>query len=441
MSIFFQRKMGGYVKSGDDLHLKTEESDILIEIDANIWTFLQSFEIGSLLSVCELMTLATKHRCDQCSEVFYSSGLFQDHLLSHVEKTEEEGGHCGQGDSKTGFESDEEKEDKKELNPINLLKVSLKAYEDIHNEDIDIDEGYRPPRKKRKAKPSKKLCVLCAQSQCVCVIDDYDNPRCGICGKEFPTRKKVREHVTQHKRSIRKRKEKQEATYMNESAEPVVCQICNFVLPSNITLERHNLIRHDPVKPCQFCDHVSTTTEEFKKHEATHSSYVRGSYPCEICGTVLTTKGNLGVHYERMHAEDSKKELFCAKCGKSCLGKYALAKHSKRCGEKTVKCTVDGCTQAFYTEREQRKHIDVVHLNIKPYHCEICGESFAKKELLTGHKLIHSDERTCICPFCGKGFKQSATLYRHKKSCQLNPDREASNVNKTQAQWQAYKIE
>ena len=411
------RKMGEYLKFED---IKTEdlECNIVIELDESIWNFLRTLEVGSLLSVSELVSLATKYTCDQCGDVFFSSTLFQEHLKSHVRKVEE---HREENDN--GFESEDDQDEKKELDPVSLLKVSLKAYS-------DSDGTCKPEEKKRKLHTSKNVCEFCSQSKCACVIlRENAQPKCGICGKLFPDTKSVRVHVKEHKRTLKKRKIK------DESIKTIICHICNFVIPSHITLERHNILRHDALKPCKYCDHVSTTTDEFKKHELTHTNCMyKGTYPCEICGTILSTKGNLVLHVERMHGKESCQEYFCAKCGKAFFGKYRMSKHMKRCGEKTFRCTVDGCSEAFYTEREQQKHVDVVHLNIKPFHCEVCGESFAQKHLLNGHKLIHSDKRTFICPFCGKGFKQSATLYRHKKSCQLNPDKESSSINKSQ--WQ-----
>ena len=79
----------------------TGEINILIEIDQNLWTFLRTFEVGSILSLSELISLATKHSCDQCGEVFFSSTLFQGHLASHHGDQEEK---C----PLTGFQGDNE---------------------------------------------------------------------------------------------------------------------------------------------------------------------------------------------------------------------------------------------------------------------------------------------------------------------------------------------
>ena len=63
----------------------TDESfyDIVIEIDENIASYLKTLSPGCLLSVSELLSLATKLSCDTCSATFYSQTLLQGHLDTH----------------------------------------------------------------------------------------------------------------------------------------------------------------------------------------------------------------------------------------------------------------------------------------------------------------------------------------------------------------------
>ena len=62
---------------------------ILIEIDEPLLRFLATLELGSLLSLSELLSLATKYDCEHCEETFYSGSLFKEHLSSsHVQKTD-----------------------------------------------------------------------------------------------------------------------------------------------------------------------------------------------------------------------------------------------------------------------------------------------------------------------------------------------------------------
>ena len=541
----------------------TGEINILIEIDQNLWTFLRTFEVGSILSLSELISLATKHSCDQCGEVFFSSTLFEGHLASHHGDQEEK---CPltelQGDNEDlDMETDdridspelglqlpsEEKVQKINISeaaydifqssllksqsptiveqsssllkpklkkdfesttieeqPTSLLKSTLKKdLEDkmfciICNKKpcacwVCLDSGeieckicgkigprswkkahlkqHRRTKRKRMAETlgeeyietqnniqnssvkvlkiikdevalesnsdSLKLCIICNNNACLCMIILEDGGyKCLVCGKTNATSGySMRDHIAAHRKQLKERREgkkKQKGSlgldgkhHINDNIELVSCNICNKVLPSHITIERHNLLQHEPVKPCPHCDYVSTTSREFIKHEATKHGYkvnLKGSFPCEICGKILCTSNSLDYHVKSVHYQE-RDEVFCSKCGKS-FTRISLIKHFRQCGEEPAfKCTFDGCTKAFREQNKLQQHINVDHLNIRPYECEICGASFGSVPNYKKHKLIHSDERTCICPFCGKGFKQSATLYRHKKSCHLNPDR------------------
>ena len=122
----------------EDIKTEDLECNIVIELDESIWNFLRTLEVGSLLSVSELVSLATKYTCDQCGDVFFSSTLFQEHLKSHVRKVEE---HREENDN--GFEYEDDQDEKKELDPVSLLKVSLTAYS-------NSDGTYKPEEKKRK---------------------------------------------------------------------------------------------------------------------------------------------------------------------------------------------------------------------------------------------------------------------------------------------------
>ena len=544
-------------------HIKIEETEteeeaptynILIEIDESLHNFLQSLDIGSLLSLSELISLATKYRCEHCGELFFSATLFQEHLSFHVEKVEEEPRnitkfvdrsidangnasnvvdtfppqnsgsnqlpygnfhttsgyistlssgdfqippsqtkksrgqtsfvwdhftkdpetgkvvchHCGKSLVYAGGSTSAMKTHLASIHPDTVTvrehstyrykdqyytkdefkgginnpppEVSLKVVDNEKDMDFTSEKAQKNVKKKKMRKWTSKMeCEFCSQNVCACVIHlGNGDIKCGICGEIFQDVEKAKMHVVQQKRNLRNRKNKiltSQRRNKYETTETVVCQICNLVIPWNMTLERHNILRHDAVKPCQHCSHVSTSTEEFKQHELTHSTYVRGAFPCEICGAILGSKQSLVQHVEVKHSDEPPEQHFCSKCGKS-FTKYRLAKHIKRCGEKTIKCPLEGCDQAFWVERDLKKHVDAIHLNIKPYHCEVCGDSFAFTHHLSRHKLIHSDARTHICPFCGKGFKQQATLYRHKKSCQMNPDRDSAGTSMmSKMQW------
>lgn len=84
-------------------------------------------------------------------------------------------------------------------------------------------------------------------------IDDVCSATCTICGKSFPSRSNLKQHVACH------------------SGKTVACQICGqeFVHKSN--LSRH-MKKHQSVKPffCKLCNTGYTRSDLFKSHMMNH---------------------------------------------------------------------------------------------------------------------------------------------------------------------------
>ena len=428
----------GYIDTSDYLFdVKTEVTagvqSILIEIDEPLLRFLATLELGSLLSLSELLSLATKYDCEHCEETFYSGSLFKEHLSSsHVQKTD-------------AIEDEDEK------------KIAVAVAEDKHD-SVDFNNSFvghqvddKPDEinitKKTKSGKRKFECDICGKiyvsrgaydkhnlSHKVKIKDDNsEGPfECGEfnCTKVFDNMKLLTVHRNQHKRRLKKRKGNRGAysyrTYDEDKKE--FCPICKFCIPPHYTLERHRILKHDVVKKCAHCDLTFDTADDLKSHERKqhYQLFFYEKVNCDICGVELKSKYLINYHKRMVHGTESeRKKDVCEACGKGFTSKKKLDLHKMKYhgGKKEFICTINGCNQAYWEDRHLRRHIDSVHLNIRPFSCELCGASFSSGDLLRRHKSIHSEERTCICPFCGKGFKQPSTLYRHKISCNLNPDK------------------
>ena len=169
-------------------------------------------------------------------------------------------------------------------------------------------------------------------------------------------------------------------------------QICEAELPENA--ERY---------VCSICGEKFGTYYNWKNHhyvcsgeKPKRSQSKPTLYKCnfENCGYIARLKIRLKNHINIVHLNLPEiKDHFCESCGKS-----------------------------FTEPRLLRRHVNAVHLNIRDHTCSTCGNCFKNKQTLQKHVKIHSDIYSYVCPFppCEKKFKQSATLYRHKLSCQFN---------------------
>ena len=45
-----------------------------------------------------------------------------------------------------------------------------------------------------------------------------------------------------------------------------------------------------------------------------------------------------------------------------------------------------------------------------PYHCEICGRSYSRRDHLARHNQTHTSQRPFVCSECGKGFARRLVI-------------------------------
>ena len=219
---------------------------------------------------------------------------------------------------------------------------------------------------------------------------------CNECGKLY----KNSRHLNRHKRAIHLNEKKtytcpickKEETYKYYAMFFKHKQICEAKLPENA--ERY---------VCSICGAKFGTYYNWKNHhyacsgeKPKRSQSKPTLYKCnfENCGYVGRLKIRLKNHINIVHLNLPEiKDHFCDTCGKS-----------------------------FTEARRLKNHVNTVHLDMRDHTCITCGNSFKSSEMLRRHVKIHSDICSYLCPFspCEKKFKQSATLYRHKLSCQYN---------------------
>ena len=150
--------------------------NIVIEIDENIASYLKTLSPGCLLSVSELLSLATKLSCDTCSATFYSQTLLQGHLDTHhrdddsgsVEEEIEPSVECYENelvDVKVEVEEEDQGDSinksetlrnsscpSKESTPLRILDKSKSKYEDTESKALLSQTGIGTELQENKIK-------------------------------------------------------------------------------------------------------------------------------------------------------------------------------------------------------------------------------------------------------------------------------------------------
>ena len=61
-----------------------------------------------------------------------------------------------------------------------------------------------------------------------------------------------------------------------------------------------------------------------------------------------------------------------------------------------------------------KRHVESVHLGLKPHVCEYCSKPFPQKTSLDIHvRSVHTQERSVKCPFCPAAFSDPARRHKH----------------------------
>ncbi|CDF36227.1 unnamed protein product [Chondrus crispus] len=71
------------------------------------------------------------------------------------------------------------------------------------------------------------------------------------------------------------------------------------------------------------------------------------------------------------------------------------------------------CNSTFLKRGNLGRHIQTVHLKLKPFQCDHCSQSFGYKNHLKRHQIIHQRGKDLKCRICSLQFKGQAQLTKH----------------------------
>ncbi|XP_066506502.1 PR domain zinc finger protein 15 isoform X2 [Hoplias malabaricus] len=207
------------------------------------------------------------------------------------------------------------------------------------------------------------------------------------------------------------------------------CVICNRRFALKATYNAHLVIHReqlpDPavqryIHPCEMCGRIFNSIGNLERHKIIHTGVK--SHCCEQCGKSFARKDMLKEHL-RVH--DNIREFLCAECGKGMKTKHALRHHMKlHKGIKEYECKE--CNRKFAQKVNMLKHYKR-HTGVKDFMCELCGKTFSERNTMETHKLIHTVGKTWSCSVCDKKY---VTEYMLQKHVQLTHDKiEAQNCH------------
>ena len=78
-------------------------------------------------------------------------------------------------------------------------------------------------------------------------------------------------------------------------------------------------------------------------------------------------------------------------------------------------CMYADCGSEYATKFNLKRHVESVHMMIKKFKCQTCGNLFISKQSLKEHHHIHLNSMPFKCVTCNKAFRQASQLSLHKR--------------------------
>ncbi|XP_064640457.1 transcription factor E4F1-like [Lineus longissimus] len=144
-------------------------------------------------------------------------------------------------------------------------------------------------------------------------------------------------------------------------------------------------------------------------------------YTCEVedCDFKTDKVYKLNLHKE-VHSE--KRPYACNQCPKSFKQINQLRTHQIVHLGKSADPSIDKwytskicgiCKRSFVNVKCLNKHIEAVHSKIKPFICQFCGHTAARKAMLQLHLRTHTGEKPFKCDQCSYTTGDHNSLRRH----------------------------
>ncbi|XP_028435315.1 zinc finger protein 1035 [Perca flavescens] len=304
--------------------------------------------------------------------------------------------------------------------------------------------------------------------------------RCGVCGERFRDPEELSEHGCMaakerayscsdcdkyflHASHLKKH---QTTHQLSSSTSEYPCNQCNNSFSSSQRFHSHLMshvdtsaeVKHNTKGEderlshgfiCPVCHQCFASATELMCHFPTHPD---GTFECKTCKMTFPSESKLEEH-RRSHVI-SDTEFECTDCGKNFLGKDAFCQH--HCshqqhstmeaeysspsaktspptyyqaageeeevdvtGEDLYNCPV--CSMPFYSQSGLLEHQNKQHRNEKPFECQLCGKTFARKRYLREHERRHRQkdaaqlESKFKCAQCLTEFSSAQDLSLHMR--------------------------
>lgn len=132
-------------------------------------------------------------------------------------------------------------------------------------------------------------------------------------------------------------------------------------------------------------------------------------HSCKYCPEKFTSKSDYTHHLQISHIDE--RPFQCLHCGKSFSTKNILKQHERiHTKERPYSCQY--CKKTFSHRTALANHIRT-HTGEKPFDCSYCEKSFGEKAKLLLHMRVHTGEKPFVCGHCQRAFRDKSSYNVH----------------------------
>ncbi|XP_070160861.1 zinc finger protein 64-like isoform X2 [Polyergus mexicanus] len=201
-------------------------------------------------------------------------------------------------------------------------------------------------------------------------------------------------------------------------------QSCPYKFASEEIMQQHILCHTESETmtkfKCSVCRDVKFTKWRqcslhlWKKHQIDI-----GLFTCKICEAYKSATMVKLLTHMRVHSDTRDYE--CSDCGKCFKQASQLRNHRvMHLDRKTLEVTrwytskkCDVCGKIYANSKCLKNHIQAVHSKLRPYVCNVCGHSSARKAMLQMHLRQHTGDKPFRCEICEYKTGDHNSLRRH----------------------------
>lgn len=222
---------------------------------------------------------------------------------------------------------------------------------------------------------------------------------CPLCNKHFISDYFLKRHILKH---------------LNKK---VSCRICNRNFKSKFHLYEHTKMRHLLKKQsyisCEVCGRNFLNEDKLMKHEKQHISK-----ECQLCDKKFGTQKDYNNHIQRHAVKlkliNKKRAQTCSFCEKECPNDNELSLHVNKVHLQIKPYSCDMCERQFYTESNLKNHKKVHSMSSKET-CEFCNQTLKCRKQLVIHVRKHIGVKPFLCQICGQSFYSTFKAREHMK--------------------------